>query len=129
DAIRRTVSDRVIPPPVRRRMVPSNTWTRSRVPSTTLALTLTVSPGARVGMSVRIWSLTISSSTFTGSTPAALGGRDGPASRVPGHGWPVADGRPTAEYSMGRSPSRDPGSVVRGLAGPLARVVLGTFVD
>jgi len=32
EAIRRTVSERVIPPPVRRRMVPSKTWTRSRFP-------------------------------------------------------------------------------------------------
>src|SRR5664280_2542618 len=44
-------------PPERRRMtVPSKTWTRSRVPSTTRAETLTVSPAASSGMSVRICS-------------------------------------------------------------------------
>ncbi len=57
--------ERVIPPPRRRMTVPSNTWIRSRLPSTTLADTRTVSPVASSGRSVRIWSWTISSSTFT----------------------------------------------------------------
>src|SRR6187401_1190169 len=66
DAMRRTVIERVMPPPRRRMTVPSKTWMRSRLPSTTLADTLTVSPVARTGRSVRSWSLTISSSTVTG---------------------------------------------------------------
>src|SRR5664280_880790 len=64
-AIRRTVIERVMPPPRRRMTVPSKTWTRSRFPSTTRADTLTVSPELSSGRSVRIWSWTISSSTFT----------------------------------------------------------------
>ena len=49
----------------RRITVPSKTWMRSLPPSTTRADTLTVSPEASSGRSVRIWSATISSSTFT----------------------------------------------------------------
>src|SRR6186997_487867 len=62
----RTVMERVTPPPRSRMTVPSKTWIRSRLPSTTLADTFTVSPVASTGRSVRSWSLTISSSTVTG---------------------------------------------------------------
>ena len=50
------VMERVMPPPRRRMTVPSKTWMRSRLPSTTLADTLTVSPVASSGRSVRSWS-------------------------------------------------------------------------
>src|SRR5258708_22616148 len=46
---RRTVKLRRSPPPVTRITVPSKTWMRSRVPSTTLACTLTVSPARSAG--------------------------------------------------------------------------------
>ena len=72
-AIRRTVIDRVMPPPRRRMTVPSNTWIRSRLPSTTLADTFTVSPVASSGRSVRSWSATISSRTFTVGVPGLMG--------------------------------------------------------
>src|SRR5688572_10170305 len=75
DAIRRTVIDRVMPPPRSRMIVPSNTWMRSRLPSTTLADTFTVSPVARSGRSVRSWSWTISSSTFTRRFPWVVDSR------------------------------------------------------
>src|ERR1035437_1042467 len=53
-------------PPLRRRItVPSKTWMRSRVPSTTRAETRTGWPEASSGRSVRICSAVISSSTFT----------------------------------------------------------------
>ena len=54
--------------------VPSKTWTRSRVPSTTRAETLTVSPAASSGMSVRICSWLISSSKFTIDPYSSCGG-------------------------------------------------------
>src|SRR4029079_14781038 len=75
DAMRRTVIDRVIPPPRRRMTVPSKTWMRSRLPSTTLSDTFTVSPVASSGRSVRSWSWTISSSTVTGRFLTHLGSR------------------------------------------------------
>src|SRR5260370_503017 len=46
---RRTVKFWRRPPPVTRMTVPSNTWMRSRVPSTTFACTLTVSPARSAG--------------------------------------------------------------------------------
>src|SRR5437868_3534915 len=46
---RRTVKFCRRPPPVTRITVPSKTWMRSRVPSTTLACTLTVSPARKAG--------------------------------------------------------------------------------
>src|SRR5215213_7461223 len=60
----RTVIDRLMPPPRRRMTVPSKTWMRSRLPSLTRAETLTVSPDASAGRSVRIWSAVISSMTL-----------------------------------------------------------------
>src|SRR6267378_1806336 len=72
--MRRTVMERVMPPPRRRITVPSKTWTRSRLPSTTLADTLTVSPDASSGRSVRSWSETISSRTVTGIPWSRSGG-------------------------------------------------------
>ena len=55
--MRRTVMVWFTPPPRIRMTVPSNTWTRSRLPSTTLTETRTVSPGAIWGISVRSRSL------------------------------------------------------------------------
>src|SRR6187551_942229 len=52
-AMRRTVICRLRPPPRMRMTVPSNTWIRSRLPSTTLTETRTVSPGAISGRSER----------------------------------------------------------------------------
>src|SRR5258706_5158416 len=99
-AIRRTVIERVMPPPRRRITTPSKTWMRSRLPSTTLAETLTVSPEAISGRSVRSWSETISSSTFTGG-PVLSSAAPG-CGRLGNKGRP---GRPTAEYSIGRGRS------------------------
>src|SRR3990170_3950153 len=65
-AMRRTVIERCGPRPRRRMSVPSNTWIRSRLPSTTLAATRTVSPGASSGRSSRTCSRSICSMTFTG---------------------------------------------------------------
>ena len=65
-AILRTVMERAMPPPLSFITVPSKTWMRSLPPSTTRAETLTVSPEASSGRSVRIWSATISSRTFNG---------------------------------------------------------------
>src|SRR5688572_25496917 len=95
--MRRTVIERVIPPPRSRMTVPSKTWMRSRLPSTTLADTFTVSPVASSGRSVRSWSWTISSSTFT----RRFLGR-GEAARRCGQGRTVAARDATApEYSTG----------------------------
>src|ERR1700761_2253204 len=49
----RTVKVSWTPPPWRRITAPWNTWTRSRLPSTTRTWTLTVSPGRNSGMSSR----------------------------------------------------------------------------
>src|SRR3990172_4172156 len=65
-AMRRTVIERCGPRPRRRMSVPSKTWIRSRLPSTTLAATRTVSPGASSGRSSRTCSDSICSMTFTG---------------------------------------------------------------
>ena len=87
-----------MPPPRRRMTVPSKTWMRSRLPSTTLADTFTVSPVASSGRSVRSWSWTISSSTFTRRfldsswAAVAAGGVVRRAART---------ARPAAEYSTG----------------------------
>src|SRR6185369_914352 len=105
-AIRRTVIERVIPPPRRRITMPSKTWIRSRLPSTTLAETLTVSPEASSGRSVRSWSETSSSRTFTsaflvscvGSPKLRVGHSRGKAERIDRRrsiAWrPRAPGRP-----------------------------------
>ena len=53
DAMRRTVMRWLNPPPRSRMTVPSKTWIRSRLPSTTLTDTFTVSPEAICGRSVR----------------------------------------------------------------------------
>ena len=114
EAIRRTVIDRVMPPPRRRMTVPSNTWMRSRLPSTTLADTFTVSPVASSGRSVRSWSWTISSSTFT---RRFLGRWAAEAA-----GWVFGVGRearrPVREYSTGSRSRRS--AVCRRAAGPVA---------
>src|SRR3989304_3557389 len=86
----RTVIERVMPPPRRRMTVPSKTWMRSRLPSTTLAETRTVSPDASSGRSLRIWSAVISSRTFTGRYSLAGqgsgGGGGGGGGAAPGGG-------------------------------------------
>src|SRR5207245_10894361 len=52
-AIRRTVKASFVPLPRHPMTMPSKIWIRSRVPSTTLACTLTVSPGIKVGTFLR----------------------------------------------------------------------------
>src|SRR2546426_10299479 len=52
-AIRRTVKASLAPLPRQPMTMPSKIWIRSRVPSTTLACTLTVSPGIKVGTFLR----------------------------------------------------------------------------
>src|SRR3954470_23357188 len=64
---------------------------RSLPPSTTRAETLTVSPEARSGRSVRIWSATISSRTFTVVFPAEAA-RDGARVVELGLGWAAEGG-------------------------------------
>ena len=55
-----------MPVPWRRMTAPWNTWTRSRVPSTTRTCTLTVSPGRNSGMSSRRLSRSMMSVGFMG---------------------------------------------------------------
>src|ERR1017187_617146 len=62
----RTVKVSCTPPPWRFMTAPWNTWTRSRVPSTTRTWTLTVSPGRNSGMSSRRLSRSIMSVGFMG---------------------------------------------------------------
>src|SRR5580765_227123 len=57
----RTVNVSPTPPPWRRMTTPLKTWTRERVPSTTLTCTLTVSPARNAGMSSLRDALSISS--------------------------------------------------------------------
>ncbi len=59
--ILRTVKVSPMPPPWRRMTTPWKTWTRERVPSTTLTWTLSVSPARKAGMSSRSDALSISS--------------------------------------------------------------------
>src|SRR6266508_4647981 len=110
-AIRRTVIERVIPPPRRRMTTPSKTWIRSRLPSTTLALTRTVSPAASSGRSVRSWSATISSSTFTRvhlhRSPAGGCGLSHGEMPLGARVW-SRSARPTAEYNPIRPASAYP---------------------
>src|SRR6476619_2060616 len=124
DAMRRTVIDRVMPPPRRRMTVPSKTWMRSRLPSTTLAETLTVSPVASTGRSVRSWSWTISSSTVTGWFPDSSGQ---PWLRV-GHRGGRARA-PAAEYSTASPASVPGGQVGSALARPLDRLLASPALD
>ena len=63
--------ERVMPPPRRRMTMPSKTWIRSRLPSTTLADTLTVSPGSNFGMSVVMVTLSPMPSTARPRTSKA----------------------------------------------------------
>src|SRR5579859_4815712 len=53
--MRRTVKLRLTPPPRRRITTPSNGWSRSRVPSTTLTCRRTVSPERISGIPLRNW--------------------------------------------------------------------------
>ena len=59
--------------------MPSKTWMRSRVPSTTLAETRTVSPGASSGRSVRSWSCDDLVEHVQRRSPRSAGGSRGGA--------------------------------------------------
>src|SRR5579863_1846521 len=91
----RTVKVSRAPVPWRRITGPWNTWTRSRLPSTTLTCTLTVSPGRKSGMSSR----RLSRSTMSvGFMARVLGGGDR-AARVPRHQGGGAGGKPSPTRS------------------------------
>src|SRR3954471_20801955 len=64
----RTVKVSRLPLPLRRITMPWNTWTRSRLPSTTRTCTFRVSPGAKSGMSSRSWVRSTRSVAFIGSS-------------------------------------------------------------
>src|SRR3954464_12875988 len=64
----RTVKVSRLPLPLRRITMPWNTWTRSRLPSTTRTCTLRVSPGAKSGMSSRSWVRSTRSVAFIGNS-------------------------------------------------------------
>src|SRR5713101_1216818 len=70
---RRTVKFWRRPPPVTRITVPSNTCIRSRVPSTTLACTLTVSPALSAGTFCFCCSFSSCWITFMSSSTPLLG--------------------------------------------------------
>src|SRR4051794_20316770 len=77
----RTVKVSRLPLPLRRITMPWNTWTRSRLPSTTRTCTFSVSPGAKSGMSSRSWVRSTRSVAFIGNSgieePAMLPGVPG----------------------------------------------------
>src|SRR5215471_1291539 len=71
---RRTVTFWRRPPPVTRITRPSKTWIRSRVPSTTLAWTRTVSPGRSSGIASFCCSFSSWSMTFMATSSISNGG-------------------------------------------------------
>ncbi len=100
-----------MPPPRRRMTVPSKTWMRSRVPSTTLADTRTVSPDASGGRSVRIWSATMSSRTVMSGLLSLAGGLSGGAHARGGAAAPVGRSRSISGPPAATGPGASAGSV------------------
>src|SRR5690242_7342621 len=122
----RTVNVSRLPLPLRRITMPWNTWTRSRLPSTTRTCTLRVSPGAKSGMSSRSCVRSTRSVAFIGNSgieePAMLlvvpGVREFGQERLVGRaeavGQQIGPAGLRAPQRSGPPPARHPGMVTAG---------------
>src|SRR5260370_39276212 len=112
--------------------MPSKIWIRSRVPSTTLACTFTVSPGIRVGTLLRRDSASRRLMTLDTAYKDIIRLARYPAAAQAGRGGGGAFVRPPGRGASARSLHGDPSAAPRepdGLRSPAAACNAGTRGD
>src|SRR6266849_717081 len=111
--MRRTVKASLAPLPRQPMTMPSKIWIRSRVPSTTLACTFTVSPGIKVGTFLRWDSASSRLMTLDTAYKDITRTRRDPTGGRPGQGGDDASARPPGRGASARFPHDDPSEAPR----------------